>query len=111
MATTTILGLGPFRLDTNAEQLYVGQEPVVLQRKPFLLLKLLLEAYPAPLHKDQIMAELWPGTYVEDGNIQVHIPTLRDVFLKHSNEEFIGGTSRPAVDSETVAKVADALCT
>jgi DNA-binding winged helix-turn-helix (wHTH) protein len=90
MAITTIFEFGPFRLDTEAQQLYLGQEPIVLQRKPFLLLKLLLQVSPAPLQKEQIMEELWPETYVDEGNVYVHIHTLRALFKKHSPEEYIG---------------------
>src|SRR5690242_7252339 len=89
MATPITFEFGPFRLDTETQQLYVGQEPLVLQPKPFQLLELLLVSYPAILQKKQIMEEVWPDTYVDEGNVDVHVFALRTLFKKYSSEKFI----------------------
>jgi DNA-binding winged helix-turn-helix (wHTH) protein len=52
MATT--YEFGPFRLDTDAEILFRGAEPIVLGQRAVALLQLLLERAGVPVTKDAL---------------------------------------------------------
>src|SRR4029079_14044347 len=81
-----IYEFGPFRLDTDAEILFRGAEPIVLGRRAVALLRLLLERAGAPVSKDALIAAAWPGLAIEDSNLTVQIAALRRVF-----EQVTGG--------------------
>ena len=71
---------GPFRLDTDAEILFRGAEPIVLGQRAVALLRLLLERAGVPVGKDALFAAAWPGLAIEDSNLTVQIAALRRVF-------------------------------
>ena len=75
-----IYEFGPFRLDTDAEILFRGAEPIVLGRRAVALLRLLLERAGAPVSKDALIEAAWPGLAIEDSNLTVQIAALRRVF-------------------------------
>src|SRR6266481_6272628 len=76
----TIHSFGPFRLDTDAEILFRGTEPIVLGQRAVALLRLLLERAGAPVSKDAVIKAAWPGLAIEDSNLTVQIAALRRVF-------------------------------
>ncbi len=76
----TMHKFGPFRLDTDAETLFRGEEPVALGQRAVGLLRLLLEKAGAPVSKDALIDAAWPGLAVEDSNLTVQIAALRRVF-------------------------------
>jgi TolB-like protein len=78
MATTYILG--PFRLDTEAEILFRGAEPVALGQRAVALLRVLVERPGNPVSKDALMEAAWAGLTVEESNLAVQIAALRRVF-------------------------------
>jgi TolB-like protein len=86
MATTH--KFGPFRLDTDAEILSRGAEPIVLGKRAVALLRLLLERAGTPVSKDALIEVAWPGLAIEDSNLTVQIAALRRVF-----EEIEGGAT------------------
>jgi TolB-like protein len=71
---------GQFRLDTEAEILFRGVQPIVLGQRAVALLRLLLERADAPVSKDALFDAAWPGLAVEDSNLTVQIAALRHVF-------------------------------
>jgi TolB-like protein len=71
---------GPFRLDTDAEILFRGAEPIVLGQRAVALLRLLVERAGAPVSKDALIEAAWPGLAIEDSNLTVQIAALRRVF-------------------------------
>jgi TolB-like protein len=71
---------GPFRLDTDAEILFRGAQPIVLGQRAVALLRLLLDQADAPVSKDALFEAAWPGLAVEDSNLTVQIAALRRVF-------------------------------
>src|SRR5512141_128241 len=75
-----IYEFGPFRLDTDAEILFRGAEPIVLGRRAVALLRLLLERAGAPVSKDALIEAAWPGLAIEDSNLTVQIAALRRAF-------------------------------
>ena len=68
---------GPFRLDTEAEILFRGAQPIVLGQRAVALLRLLLERSGAPVSKDALFEAAWPGLAIEDSNLTVQIAALR----------------------------------
>src|SRR5262245_2732492 len=70
---------GPFRLDTEAEILFRGHEPMPLGRRAVALLRVLVERSGTPVSKDTLIAGAWPGLAVEDANLTVQIAALRRV--------------------------------
>ncbi len=83
----TSFEFGPFRLDTAAEMLFRGSEPIVLGQRAVALLMLLLERAGSPVSKDALIEAAWPGRTIEDSNLTVQIAALRRVF----NESIGGG--------------------
>lgn len=68
---------GPFRLDPAEHRLTRDGSPASLPPKAFELLLLLVQNSGRLLTKEQIMAALWPGGFVEDANLTVSISLLR----------------------------------
>src|SRR5579871_6863654 len=68
---------GPFRFDTNRQQLYRDEQPVELPRRLARTLQLLIEHHGRDLDKSYLMAQLWPNTVVEENNLTVIISMLR----------------------------------
>jgi len=63
----TSYGIGPFRLDTGAEILYRGAEPIAVGQRAVALLRVLVERAGTPVAKDALIEAAWPGLAVEDG--------------------------------------------
>jgi DNA-binding winged helix-turn-helix (wHTH) protein len=78
---------GPFRLDTNAETLFRGNEPVAVGQRAVAVLRSLVAAAGAPISKDKLIETAWPGLTVEEGNLTVQIAALRRIFEKESDGE------------------------
>src|SRR6516164_4098418 len=73
----TIRALGPFRLDTQADLLFRGSEPVALGRRATAVLRALIERPGELVSKDALIETAWPGLVVEDSNLTVQIAALR----------------------------------
>jgi adenylate cyclase len=71
---------GPFRLDTEAQMLFRGAEPVALGRRAVALLCVLVERAGTPVPKDALIEAAWSGLVVDEGNLTVQIGALRRVF-------------------------------
>lgn len=89
MTETTIFEFGPFRFESDSRALYFGEEPVQLEPKAILLLKVLLEASPALVTKDEIMKNVWSDVIVEEGNIYVQKAHLSAAFKKYLDMDYI----------------------
>lgn len=48
-----------------------------LPPKAFLLLELLIEAHPAAVSKEVLYERLWPGVFVEEGNLHTLVAEIR----------------------------------
>jgi TolB-like protein len=71
------ISFGRFRLDLGRGELLRDGEPVRLHRRAFEILRALAAAKGHVLSKDALMARLWPGRIVEEGNLHVHVSALR----------------------------------
>ena len=71
---------GPFRLSVGRRELLKNGVPIQLSSRPFDLLLALVERQGNIATKDELLAEVWPGTVVEENNLQVQILALRKIF-------------------------------
>jgi len=79
--------LGPFRLDTAAEILYRGTEPIAVGQRAVALLGVLVERAGTPVSKEALIEAAWPGLAVEESNLTVQIAALRRVFAQEPGGE------------------------
>src|ERR671929_228912 len=68
---------GPFRLDPAKRRLLRDGEPVQLTPKAFDTLLALVEQSGRTVEKDELMRRVWPGTVVEENNLNQNITALR----------------------------------
>jgi len=76
---------GRFRLDLGLRELRRDGEPVQLQGRALDILCALAAANGEVVGKDDLMARLWPGRIVEEGNIHVHVSALRKTLGDHGD--------------------------
>ena len=75
-----------FELDVARRLLLKNGSPVTLKARAFDLLLALVESRGQVLSKDDLLAKVWPGQFVEEGNLKVHISALRKVFGEGRND-------------------------
>src|SRR5882724_8138499 len=68
---------GAFRIDTANRLLLNDGEPVPLKAKAIDTLLLLVEHNGEVVEKDELMREIWPDSFVEEGNLTQNIYVLR----------------------------------
>lgn len=80
---------GPFVL-TPGRELRRDGEPVPLGHRALMMLETMLEARGEIVTKAEMMARVWPGVIVEEGNITVQIAALRkELGTRPGGEEWI----------------------
>jgi len=70
---------GPFRLSAGRRELFAHGKPVRLGSRAFDLLLSLVQRQGQLATKEELMAAVWPGTVVEESNLQVQISALRKI--------------------------------
>jgi Tol biopolymer transport system component/DNA-binding winged helix-turn-helix (wHTH) protein len=68
---------GPFVLDVSERRLLRDGQPLALTPKPFDLLCLLVERSGHLVSKDELLHAIWPGSFVEEANLNRCVWTLR----------------------------------
>ena len=68
---------GPFRIDTDNEQLWRHQESVPLKPKAFAVLQHLVERHGKLVTKRELFTKIWPDTAVSDGVLTTCIKEIR----------------------------------
>ena len=68
---------GPFRLDTSEHSLLRDGQVVPLEPKVFNLLRVLVQNDGRLLQKEELIKEIWPDSFVEEGNLNRNIAILR----------------------------------
>ena len=76
-AADTTLEFGRFRILTRRRQLLADGVPVELGTRAFDLLIALIDADGALVTKDELLALIWPGIFVEEANLKVQVSALR----------------------------------
>src|SRR5579883_3120890 len=74
---------GRFTLDFGRPELRCDGRPVRIHRRALGILCALAEAKGEIVSKDELMARLWPGRIVEEGNLHVHVSALRKSLDEH----------------------------
>lgn len=68
---------GDFRLDLSSRLLWVNGRSVQMPPKELQILCILAERQGSLVTKDELMAALWPDSFVEESNLTRHIYLLR----------------------------------
>ena len=77
LAADTTLEFGRFRLLTRCRQLLADGVPVELGTRAFDLLMVLIDADGALVTKDELLALVWPGIFVDASSLKVQVCALR----------------------------------
>ncbi|MGO4760311.1 transcriptional regulator, partial [Streptomyces sp. 2MCAF27] len=71
------ISFGAFRLLPAQQLLLEGDKPVHLGSRARDILVALLERPGQVLSKQELLDRVWPNTFVEEGNLKVHVAALR----------------------------------
>jgi DNA-binding winged helix-turn-helix (wHTH) protein/tetratricopeptide (TPR) repeat protein len=75
----SVYEFGPFRLDVAERMLWSQGKALALTPKGFDLLFVLVRNAGRVVHKEELMREVWPDTFVEENNVTVNISAVRKV--------------------------------
>jgi DNA-binding winged helix-turn-helix (wHTH) protein len=81
-AADTTLEFGSFRILTRRRQLLADGVPVELGTRAFDILMVLIDADGALVTKDELLARVWPGIFVDGTNLKVQVCELRKALGK-----------------------------
>ena len=81
-----IYEFGPFRLDAIERVLLREGKPVLVPPKDLETLLVLVESRGHIVEKNELLERVWPGTFVEEGNLAKHISNLRQLLGDGLNE-------------------------
>lgn len=84
-----IYTFGNCQLNTFERSLFKDGKRVDLTPRTFDVLQLLVENAGEVVTKDQILGKVWDGSFVEEGNLPVHISKLRRALNENSSERYI----------------------
>ena len=76
-ASTEQISFGSFRLYPTQQLLLEGEKHVRLGSRARDILITLLERPGQLIGKEELIARVWPNTFVEEGNLKVHVAALR----------------------------------
>jgi predicted ATPase/DNA-binding winged helix-turn-helix (wHTH) protein len=71
------ISFGPFRLLIAQRLLLEGDKPVRLGSRAFDILAALVERAGEVVGKEELIARVWPQTYVEESNLKIQVSALR----------------------------------
>ena len=94
MASREVFHFDEFALDVGERRLLRGAETVRLSPKAYDVLVLLVRQ-SALVTKDELLAQVWPESFVEEGILNVHVAALRKA---------LGDDTRPPAYIETVVR-------
>ena len=75
--TKYLYEFGEFRLDPEERVLLHDGVPISITPKVFDLLKVLIENPGRVIEKEELMAQIWKGSFVEDSNLAFNVRQLR----------------------------------
>ena len=76
-SSEVVFSFGSFRLLPTQRLLLSGDEPVRVGSRALDILIVLVERAGELVSKDELMARVWPNTFVVPANLTVHVATLR----------------------------------
>src|SRR5216684_6149195 len=86
MPAQTCYSFGPFRLDAASGLLFRDNELLALPPKAIETLRILLDNAGRTVHRGELMAKVWPDTFVEEANLTVTISLLRKTLGDNRDE-------------------------
>src|SRR5262245_72951 len=87
--TSRVFAFGPFRLEPAECRLTKGGVPVQITPKALELLVALATRPGRLVTKDELVALVWPDTFVEEGNLAVNMTRLRQVLNDDTGQNYI----------------------
>src|SRR5215510_12116378 len=84
----SVLEFGRFRLEPAESRLTKGGAPVQITPKALELLVALATRPGRLVTKEELVALVWPDTFVEEGNLAVHITRLRQVLNDDTGQSY-----------------------
>jgi DNA-binding winged helix-turn-helix (wHTH) protein/TolB-like protein/predicted Zn-dependent protease len=88
-ASRRCYAFGPFRLDPAEAQLTRDGEQIKLPPKALEMLHALVKRPGHLMTKAELLAEVWPGLFVEEGNLTVHMTALRRALGDETRDGYI----------------------
>ena len=79
LKTKHLYRFGPYRLDGDERVLLRDGQPVPLPPKDLETLFVLVDRAGHIVEKEEILEKVWPGVFIEEGNLARHIFNLRQV--------------------------------
>ena len=79
MKSKHLYGFGSYRLDAVERVLLRDGQPVTLPPKDLETLLVLVERAGHIVEKEELLEKVWPGVFIEEGNLARHIFNLRQV--------------------------------
>ena len=89
MAERRVYEFGPFRLDAGGRALYRDDVPVPLPPKVAETLVSLVRSAGQVISKEELLSQVWPNTFIEEGSLTRSISILRKALDDGSGQEFI----------------------
>ncbi len=83
--TKTFYEFDDFRVEPQERRLLRGEKQLEVTPKIFDMLLMFLRSGGRLLTKDELMAGLWPDSYVDEANLKVNIATLRKLLHQYQN--------------------------
>lgn len=80
---------GPFRLRTSDRSLFRARERVRVSPRVFDFLLCLVEDAGRVVSKDRLLERVWEGTFVEEGNVNRTVSTLRRILDETDESPYI----------------------
>lgn len=77
---------GPFVVDSVRRTVWTEQAAIALPGKAFELLLVLIANRHRIIAKEELLAEIWPGTFVQENNLAKHVSTLRKALGEQPDE-------------------------
>src|SRR5258708_9601962 len=74
-----LYAFGSYRLDSVERDLWRDGQPVTLPPKDLETLLVLVERAGHIVEKEELLEKVWPGVFIEEGNLARHIFNLRQV--------------------------------
>src|SRR5579859_5170776 len=95
-----IFEFGSFRLDTEEKVLMRDGQAVPIPPKDLETLLVLVERAGHIVQKDELMERVWPGVFIEEGNLSRRVFNLRQVL---GDSRTAKNTLRPSLAEATAS--------
>lgn len=82
-----VFDFGPFRLDVKERLFFKNNEPVQLMPKAFDILVVLVRNNGHLVDKGDLLKEVWPDSFVEEGNLTQNIYLLRQALGEETRHQ------------------------